>query len=74
MFTIKNILKVMMLPVLLIAAQVQATDTIRFAATEVAGLEALQTNFGPFKEKLEELTGKHVEFFGHVSNRLIPHS
>ena len=53
----------MMLPVLLVAAQAQATETIRFAATEVAGLEALQTNFGPFKEKLEELTGKHVEFF-----------
>ena len=34
----------------------------------MAGLEALQTNFGPFKDKLEELTGKNVEFFP-VSSR-----
>ncbi|MGF1682129.1 PhnD/SsuA/transferrin family substrate-binding protein [Photobacterium makurazakiensis] len=53
---------------LIISPVALAADTIKFAATEVAGLEALHTNFGPFKAKLEELTGKSVEFYP-VSSR-----
>lgn len=36
---------------------------IRFAVTEIAGLESLQTEFGAFKEELEKATGEPVKFF-----------
>lgn len=45
-----------------------AQDTIRFAVTDVDGLENLQREFGPFKAKFEELSGLKVQFFG-VSGR-----
>ncbi len=45
-----------------------AQDKITFAVTDVEGLEALQQEFGPFRDKLQELTGLKVEFFP-VSNR-----
>lgn len=45
-----------------------AQDTIRFAVTDVDGLENLQREFGPFKAKFEELSGLKVQLFG-VSGR-----
>lgn len=41
----------------------QAQDKIRFAVTDVDGLESLQREFGPFKEALEKSTGLRVDFF-----------
>jgi len=41
----------------------QAADPIRFAVTDIEGLEALQTEFGPFRDTLADLTGHPVEFF-----------
>jgi phosphonate transport system substrate-binding protein len=40
-----------------------AADTIRFAVTDVDGMEALQREFGPFKASFEEKSGLAVEFF-----------
>lgn len=51
-----------------LAPLVQAAETIRFAVTDVDGLENVQREFGPFKAKFEELTGLKVQFFG-VSGR-----
>ncbi|WP_261971670.1 PhnD/SsuA/transferrin family substrate-binding protein [Prosthecodimorpha staleyi] len=47
---------------------VQAAESIRFAVTDVDGLESIQREFGPFKAKFEELTGLKMQFFG-VSGR-----
>jgi phosphonate transport system substrate-binding protein len=43
-------------------------DDFKLAVTDVEGLERLQTEWGPFKEKLEAATGHTFAFFP-VSNR-----
>ena len=45
------------------AALAQAPQTIRFAVTDVEGLEGLQREFGPFKEAFEKASGLKVQFF-----------
>lgn len=40
-----------------------AAEEIRFAVTDIEGLEALQQEFGAFESKLEELTGLDVALF-----------
>ena len=40
-----------------------AAETIRFAVTDISGMEELQREFGPFKNVLEEVTGLKVDFF-----------
>ena len=40
-----------------------AQDTIRFAVTDIDGMEALQRDMGPFKEAFEAASGLKVEFF-----------
>ena len=47
-----------------------AQDTIRFAVTDIDGMEALQTEMGPFKEVFEKVSGLKVEFFA-VSGRTV---
>jgi phosphonate transport system substrate-binding protein len=47
-----------------------AQDTIRFAVTDIDGMEALQREMGPFKEAFETASGLKVEFFP-VSGRTI---
>ena len=47
-----------------------AQDTIRFAVTDIDGLEALQTEMGPFKDVLEKVSGLKVELFA-VSGRTV---
>lgn len=47
-----------------------AQDTIRFAVTDIDGMEALQTEMGPFKDAFEAASGLKVEFFA-VSGRTI---
>jgi phosphonate transport system substrate-binding protein len=46
----------------------QAQETIRFAVTDVDGLETLQREFGPFKAAFEKLSGLKMQFFA-VSGR-----
>lgn len=41
----------------------QAADPIRFAVTDIEGLEALQQEFSAFEKALEEITGLEVELF-----------
>ncbi|MBL8574000.1 MAG: PhnD/SsuA/transferrin family substrate-binding protein [Hyphomicrobiaceae bacterium] len=41
----------------------QAADTLRFAVTDVDGLEKLQREFGPFKAEFEKISGLKVDFF-----------
>lgn len=48
----------------------QAQDTIRFAVTDIDGLEALQRDMGPFKEAFEAASGLKVELFP-VSGRTV---
>ena len=53
--------------VFLSASAVQA-ETIKFAVTDILGLEELQVHYGPFVDVLEEVTGDEVKFFP-VNNR-----
>lgn len=48
----------------------QAQDTIRFAVTDIDGLEAVQKEMGPFKDAFEAASGLKVEFFP-VSGRTV---
>jgi phosphonate transport system substrate-binding protein len=52
------------------ASQVSAQDTIRFAVTDIDGMEALQREMGPFKDAFEAASGLKVEFFP-VSGRTV---
>lgn len=52
----------------LMIAPVHAADVIRFAVTDMEGLEQLQQEFGPFGTALEAATGLEVELFA-VSSR-----
>lgn len=45
-----------------------SAEPLRFAVTDIEGLEQLQLDFGPFKESLEEVTGRTFEFYP-VSSR-----
>lgn len=45
-----------------------AQERIRFAVTDIDGLESLQREFGPFKETFEKVSGLKVDFFA-VSGR-----
>jgi phosphonate transport system substrate-binding protein len=49
---------------------VAAQETVRFAVTDIDGLEALQREMGPFKEAFETASGLKVEFFP-VSGRTV---
>lgn len=53
-----------------LAAPVAAQETIRFAVTDIDGLEALQREMGPFKDAFEAASGLKVEFFA-VSGRTV---
>ena len=44
-------------------APLAAQEKIRFAVTDVDGLEELQRGYGPFKEAFEKATGLSVDFF-----------
>jgi phosphonate transport system substrate-binding protein len=52
------------------ASAASAQETIRFAVTDIDGMEALQREMGPFKEAFEEASGLTVEFFP-VSGRTV---
>ncbi len=52
------------------ASAAAAQDTLRFAVTDIDGLEALQREMGPFKEAFEAASGLKVEFFP-VSGRTV---
>ncbi len=45
-----------------------AQEKIRFAVTDIDGMESLQREFGPFKEAFEKASGLKVDFFA-VSGR-----
>ncbi|NEX48781.1 PhnD/SsuA/transferrin family substrate-binding protein [Pseudotabrizicola algicola] len=55
---------------LLVASQAIADGAIRFAVTDIDGLESLQREMGPFKEAFETASGLKVEFFP-VSGRTV---
>lgn len=71
-----SILLLVLLTVLTSCAPIAATQpatssaltTIRFAVTDLQGLEELQRDFGAFRDKLSEILGMEVEFFP-VTNR-----
>jgi len=52
------------------ASAAVAQDTIRFAVTDIDGMEAIQRDMGPFKEAFEAASGLKVEFFP-VSGRTV---
>ncbi|WP_431299216.1 PhnD/SsuA/transferrin family substrate-binding protein [Tabrizicola sp. BL-A-41-H6] len=52
------------------ASQAVAQETIRFAVTDIDGLETLQREMGPFKDAFEAASGLKVEFFP-VSGRTV---
>lgn len=52
----------------LLAASPAFAETIRFAVTEIDGMETMQQEFGAFESALEEATGYDVELFP-VSSR-----
>ena len=47
---------------LIATTAVQAAETLRFAVTDIVGVEMLQVEFGAFREKLAEVTGYDIEF------------
>lgn len=70
-----KLLKVGLLAATTLAGALSATvsaaqETIRFAVTDIDGLESLQTEMGPFKDAFEAASGLKVEFFA-VSGRTI---
>lgn len=40
-----------------------AADKVRFAVTDIEGMEKLQQEFGPFRDALQEVTGLEIELF-----------
>jgi len=54
-------------------AHAQAPAELRFAVTDVVGLENLQREWGPFQKALEARTGLKLAFFA-VTNRTCPSS
>lgn len=54
----------------LAAHSATAAETIRFAVTDIDGMEALQKEMGPFKDAFEAASGLKVEFFP-VSGRTV---
>jgi phosphonate transport system substrate-binding protein len=54
----------------LMTAPALAADTIRFAVTDIDGMESLQKEMGPFKDAFEKASGLKVEFFP-VSGRTV---
>ncbi|MFM2354582.1 MAG: hypothetical protein RLZZ528_318 [Pseudomonadota bacterium] len=67
----KNLLSSGLLAIgLAVAAPAVAQDTIRFAVTDIDGLESLQREMGPFKDAFEAASGLKVEFFP-VSGRTV---
>jgi phosphonate transport system substrate-binding protein len=55
---------------LLTSIAAQAQEVIRFAVTDIDGLEAVQREMGPFAEAFEKASGLKVEFFP-VSGRTV---
>ena len=68
----KTLIKAGLLSAMLVtsASVLAAQDTIRFAVTDIDGLEELQATMGPFKDAFEAVSGMTVEFFP-VSGRTI---
>ena len=74
-FEVKDMIKAGLFAASLITGSMAANmataqETIRFAVTDIDGLEALQTEMGPFKDVLEKVSGLKVELFA-VSGRTI---
>jgi phosphonate transport system substrate-binding protein len=71
----KPLFKASLIAATMMASAITATfaaaqDTIRFAVTDIDGLEALQSEMGPFKDVFEKVSGLKVEFFA-VSGRTV---
>ena len=62
------LLRVGLLLLVSLPLQAQAQNELRFAVTDVVGLETLQREWGPFQKALESRTGLKVAFFA-VNNR-----
>jgi phosphonate transport system substrate-binding protein len=50
------------LPLLAVGQLAVAAETIRFAVTDIAGLEDLQREYGAFRDVLAQATGYEIEF------------
>ncbi len=50
------------LPLLAAGNLAQAAETVRFAVTDIAGLEDLQREYGAFRDALAQATGYEIEF------------
>src|SRR5690349_14404859 len=50
------------LPLMAAGQFAHAAETLRFAVTDIAGLEDLQREYGAFRDKLQEITGYEIEF------------
>lgn len=60
---IRRLLGMVMAALVAAMAPAMAQQKLRFAVTDVEGLESLQRDFGPFKETLERVTGFKIDFF-----------
>lgn len=60
---ITRILAIVAIAVGLSVPVANAADTVRFAVTDIEGLENLQREFGQFRDKLSTLTGYEIDFF-----------
>ncbi len=55
---------------LVVAPSLAATEPIKFAVTDIEGLEALLVEFGPFRDALQGIVGDEIELFP-VNSRTI---
>lgn len=55
---------------LTVSAGLAEAQTVRFANTDIEGLEELQREYGAFRDTLEDLTGLEIAFYP-VSNRTV---
>jgi len=67
--TMRHLVSIAAAAMTLVGATVaNAAETIRFAVTDVDGMEEVQREYGPFKAAFEKVTGLKMDFFA-VSGR-----
>ena len=60
---IRQLITAASLAIFAFAAPTQAQERLRFAVTDVDGLEGLQREYGPFKAAFEKASGLRIEMF-----------
>lgn len=60
---IRHFIAAASLAIVAFASPILAQERLRFAVTDVEGLEGLQREYGPFKAAFEKASGMHIDMF-----------